>query len=43
VLFAPSQQPAFLRGTAVRLSLSNLKDSLGEIYGFEKLCFRSAG
>lgn len=40
VLFKGTETKAFLRGTALRFHLVRLKDGLGDVYGFEGLCFR---
>ncbi len=41
VLFKGPETRAFLRGTALRVHLVRLKESLGDVYGFEGLCFRA--
>jgi hypothetical protein len=41
VLFKGLETRAFVRGTAMQFTLHQLDESLGNIYGFEGLCFRS--
>ncbi len=40
VLFKGAQTRSFARGEAMQFQLSNLEENLGNIYGFEGLCFR---
>lgn len=40
VLFKGSETRAFLRGASLRFQFMHLDESLGNIYGFEGLCFR---
>jgi hypothetical protein len=41
VLFKGPETRALLRGTALRFHLVRLNESLGNVYGFEGLCFRA--
>lgn len=40
LLFKGAQTRSFARGEAMQFRLSNLEENLGNIYGFEGLCFR---
>ena len=42
VLFKGTETRAFRPGTAMEFSLQGLDSNLGDIYGFEGLCFHSA-